>query len=493
MRRRSAQLVHLLVIAACGAIAGSFSPSAHAAPPTLHTAFFDPMNLPATGGELLFRRVAESGARYVRLTLNWRAVAPIVRPPGFDETNPAEPAYRWASFDREVTLAVANGLAPVVGVLWAPNWAEARSEEGPPGGRRPNAAALGRFMRSAAARYGGSFGSLPRVRYWQVWNEPNLSTFLAPQLVGRRPFAPAHYGTMVNEVAAAVKAVHGDNLVVAGGTAPFRDRTPSVYDVNPQWGPLTFMRELFCLSRLLEPTCRTSVRFDVWAHHPYTSGGPTRHATNRDDVSIGDLPELKAVLDAARRAGHIASPRAPALWVTEFSWDSSPPDPRGVPSALQTRWVAEGLYRMWKHGVSLVTWFLVRDLPMRSSFFQSGLWYRGSTVELDKPKPALRAFRFPFVGFSEKRGVYVWGRTPGGNAGQVLVEQSFNGGWKRLGILRTNGHGLFQYRFRTGRRGWVRARVVGTGDRAVPFSLKRVPDRYFGAFGVAIEPGKPGD
>ena len=46
---------------------------------------------------------------------------------------------------------------------------------------------------------------------------------------------------MVNEVAAAVKSVHADNLVVAGGTSPFRDINPEVQKVNPRWGPLALV------------------------------------------------------------------------------------------------------------------------------------------------------------------------------------------------------------------------------------------------------------
>ena len=119
------------------------------------------------------------------------------------------------------------------------------------------------------------------------------------------------------------------------------------------------------------------------------------------------------MLNAAVRAGHVRSKGKPRFWVTEFSWDSKPPDPQGVPTVLHTRWVAEALYRMWLNGVSLVTWFSIRDQPLAASYYQSGLFYRGGTVAADRPKPALRAFRFPFVGFVERGGVRVWGRTPG--------------------------------------------------------------------------------
>src|SRR5439155_14349214 len=149
----------------------------------------------------------------------------------------------------------------------------------------------------------------------------------------------------------------------------------------------------------------------------YTSGGPTHHAQLANDVSIGDLPKLTRLLAAAARTDHLV--RRPQLWVTEFSWDSNPPDPQGVPVALQARWVSEALYRFWRNGVRVVAWFSVRDEPLATSFYQSSLWYRGTTMALDRPKPALEAFRFPVVGLPDGDGVLVWGRTPYGAPGRV--------------------------------------------------------------------------
>jgi hypothetical protein len=253
------------------------------------------------------------------------------------------------------------------------------------------------------------------------------------------------------------------------------------------------MRQLLCLGRNLEPVCRHKIRFDVWSHHPYTSGGPTHHAVLPDDVSIADLPEMRKVLQAAIKAGIVVGKKPVPFWVTEFSWDSKPPDPKGIPEWLHARWVAEGLFRMWKHGVGLVAWLQLRDDPMATSFSQGGLYLRASRLENDRPKAALRAFRFPFVAFPDRGRVYVWGRTPGSRPGRILVEQTFRGGWRQLGTFRTNRHGIFQNRLRGSTRGHVRATVLGTGVTARPFSLKHVPDRFFSVAGqpTLLEPKKP--
>ncbi len=399
----------------------------------------------------------------------WSSVAPK-RPA--NPADPDDPAYRWGDVDRAIRLAFQNRLQPIVDILHTPAWAAAAP---PASAVTPDPVAFGRFAKAAATRYSGSFAGLPRVRYWQAWNEPNLNLYLKPQYVGTTPFSPGWYRTMVNRFAEAVKSIHADNLVIAGGTAPFGG--------DEGFAPLRFMRELFCLSPSLKRKCGEKIHFDVWSHHPYTSGGPTHHAAAANDVSLGDLPKMRRVLIAGVKAGNIVSSQSVRFWVTEFSWDSNPPDPKGVPIRLEARWVAEALYRMWRSGVTLVTWFSLRDEPLYQSFFQSGLFFRGASLTTARPKPAFTAFRFPVVGIPIEHGFRVWGRTPSGKPGRVIVEQSFKGGWNRLAILRTDRFGIFQKSFERRATGRVRAQLAGFPERATPFGLRRLADRGYNPFG----------
>lgn len=127
--------------------------------------------------------------------------------------------------------------------------------------------------------------------------------------------------------------------------------------------------------RNLRPTSSARAQFDVCAHHPYTSGGPRHLAYFPDDVSLGDLPKLKAVLDAGTRTCKTVSRHRVRFWVTEFSWDTSPLGPQSVRLALQARWVAEAMYTMWRNGVSLVTSFTLLDSWFPDSPYQSGLYF----------------------------------------------------------------------------------------------------------------------
>jgi hypothetical protein len=442
----------------------------------------------------IFDRVRGAGGTHVRLFLVWSSVAPggSTKPTAFDAANPADPHYRWSDFDREIRLARDKGLVPIVDIYGAPRWAEGEGD-GMAGTVRPDAGELGLFARAAALRYGGSFLDLPRVRNWMVWNEPNLHLSLNPQFEAGQPASPTIYRRLVNAMADAVKAVHPDNLVVAGGTAPFRDL--SITHTN--WGPLGFMRELLCLGPDLKPKCAHRVRFDVWSHHPYTSGGPTRSAVLPDDVSMGDLAEMRTVLHAGVAAGNVLAEGPLRFWVTEFSWDSSPPDPRGVPLELLKRWTAEALFHMWRQGVDLLTWLSVRDFPLDPTGLnyqqvQAGLYFRGATLAEDQPKPHLQSFRFPFVAFPAVDGVRVWGRTPAGRQANVVVQQRFKGGWTELGTLTSDQHGIVQGRLAGSAVAHVRARTADLGEESAEFAPRPEPDRTFTPHGGAqLEPDRP--
>jgi hypothetical protein len=282
-----------------------------------------------------------------------------------------------------------------------------------------------------------------------------------------------------------VHAVHADNVVVAGALFPFVINRPGGFSV----GPYRFMRDLLCLSEALKtvPNCGPPLAADVWSHHPYTSGGPTHRASNRDAISLGDLRKMKRLLDAAVKQKRFASSRRVVFWATEFGWDTSPSDPKGVPLKLHARWVSEALFRMWEAGVSLVTWYRLRDGPPDGPV-QSGLWFRcAGGVACDTPKSnSLKAFRFPFVAFRAGRGrVRVWGRTPEGKRARVAIERSQGRRWRRLKTLRADARGMFLKRIAGPRNGTIRARVLNSGEASVGFSLKPVPDRPFNPFGSA--------
>lgn len=398
--------------------------------------FYDPVYNTADRAVWLDRTLDEGGS-IVRIMPAWSSIAPDSRPTGFAAADPADPAYRWEAADGAVRDAASRGLGILFSLSGAPPWAQGAHRPADAGGTwRPDPQELAAFATAAARRYSGRFPdperpgeSLPRVRYWQIWNEPNLTSNLSPQWVrsGKRYTAvsPGVYRDLLNAGYAAIKAVDKTNFVVAAGTAPFGDPTPG----GRRIAPVDFWRKLYA----------KSVHLDAVSHHPYSVGGPERRALNPDDVAVPDLGKLKRVLRTAQRSGHVL-PRGPKpFWVTEISWDSSPPDPYGVPEATHARWVAGALYELWRQGVSVVTWFQIRDQhpdPSYAATNQSGVFF-----EDGRPKLAATAFRFPFIAHRRNGRVAYWGRAP--EKATILLQRRAPSGWRTVRAVKRRGDGLF--------------------------------------------------
>lgn len=409
--------------------------SAPAAARPLELGFFD--SVFSAGGDssdTWLGRSADAGAGIVRIDIGWPVPNTPRRPAGFDARNPADPHYDFTRADAAIRDAAAHGLRVLASFTGAPRWAEGarRPKDAMPGTWRPDPRAIEAYGAALARRYSGAFpdplrpgSALPRVEAFQVWNEPNIPKYLSPQWIGRRPASPGWYRLMLNAFYRGVKSQAPRALVVTAGTGPFGDALP-----GGRLMPTRFWRELLCVdtdgAHLRGRRCAGAAHFDVLSHHPYSVGSPTRRALNGDDVSIPDLAKLRAVLRAAERGGGALPRIHHRMWVTEVSYDSSPPDPDGIPAARHARFLEQTLYLLWSAGVDTVIWFQIRDQPPDPSYIatnQSGVY----TLD-GRPKPALAAFRFPLVAARSGDRMRVWGRAP--VTGVVALEARRARGWR---------------------------------------------------------------
>jgi hypothetical protein len=444
------------------------APAAHGAAP-LHIGFFDSVYIaePAERDAWLDRTAAVA-ADTVRIDIGWPAVGGPTRPADFAARDPADPHYDFARADAAIVAARARGLRVLASFTGAPAWVDApgRPDDVAPGTWKPSPDALEEYGAALARRYSGSFPDparpgrlLPKVKAFQVWNEPNLSKYLNPQWAGSRPASPQVYKAMLNGFYKGVKSVSSKPLVVTAGTAPFGDPQAGGNRVQPA----RFWRELLCVrrvgGRLRATTCPTPARFDVLAHHPYSVGEPRRRALNADDVSIPDIAKLTGPLRTAERRGRALPRKRHPVWVTEASYDSGPPDPDGVPVATHARWLEEAFYLLWRQGVDTITWFQIRDqlpVPSFAASNQSGVFFSDG-----RPKPAATAFRLPLV--AERVGaksLRVWGRSP--VAGRLTIQRRTAAGWRTVRTLRVRRYATFLLRVarKTG-HDRVRARIGG--------------------------------
>ena len=110
-----------------------------------------------------------------------------------------------------------------------------------------------------------------------------------------------------------------------------------------------------------------------------------------DAVSLGNLRDWTRLVRAAVAAGHVVAhdgipKRRVPVWVSELSWDTSPPDPQGVPAGLHARWVAEALHTSWQAGARVVIWGQLRDYPLSGDplwgGYQSGFYTYGDVANM---------------------------------------------------------------------------------------------------------------
>ena len=443
-------IVRIVIAAVVAAASFSLTTGIASAAAPLALGFYDPVYATAATGPWL-QRSADAGADIVKIDAGWPAATRPATP-----RDPADRAYDFRATDGAVRAASARGLQILLVFTGAPPWAEGagRPASALPGTWRPDPAAIGDYGAALARRYSGSYpdplgapGSvLPRVKAFQVWNEPNMAQYLTPQWSGRSTASPAIYRRMLNGFYAGVKSVPSKALVVSAGTAPFGDPGRGG---SRRMAPALFWRTLL--------SSRT--RFDVLAHHPYPGGSPHWKENYADDVSVNGMSRLTRILRAAERSGRALPRKRHRVWVTEVSYDSKPPDPNGVPLARHARWLDETLYLLWRAGVDTIVWFRVVDeapVPTYGDTNQSGIY------RLDgRAKPAARAFRFPFV--VERvpgggRSLEAWGRSP--IAGRVTIERRRGARWIAVRRVTAGRHGTFLVRVPASvRPGSLRARV----------------------------------
>jgi hypothetical protein len=445
---------------AIAALALAAAPASAARP--LALGLFDPRYGVADpdAERFLFDSTAAAGAQIAKIGVAWRAV--VTSAPA-NPADPADPAYDFDYVDRAVRDAAARGLEPMLMAWSAPDFAEGpgRPADAAVGAWKPSPGAFADFGRALATRYSGGFataaGGLPRVRYFQAWNEPNLHHHLAPQYEGETPVSASTYRELLNAFHDSVKAVSADNVVVTAGTGPYGDEPPS-----GRTRPLRFWRRLLCLDADSKATaCPARARFDVLAHHPISpNASPARPPSSRDDLTAANFGSLRKLLRAAEAQGTTATAGRHPLWATELWWETSPPDAaQGVRPRVQARRIARAFSLLWRQGASAAIYFTVRDDPYVPAEYldiaSSGLFYLSGD-----PKPAATAFRFPFVTSpAGKRTLIAWTRAPAG--GKLRIKVRRRGHWRTVRERRVDAGEVFEVRLAAdvGRR--LRAQVGG--------------------------------
>jgi putative glycosyl hydrolase len=328
-----------------------------------------------------FNQLRSLRAGIVRTTLDWSHVAKRrpVKP-----ADPADPAYNWTAVDKVVDEADKKGVRVLLAIYGTPRWAGAARNRVP---RRPLDLRL--FATAAALRYSGTYTvkeqeneperTLPAVRRWLAWNEPNNPIFLRPQwkMVARkwRVQAAYDYAKICSAISSGVHATRlAGQKVACGATGPRGNDAPR--SSRASTSPLLFM------SWLRRAGLR---RMDAYAHHPYyghRSEKPTTVSRSKKAVTMGNIGDL------IKRVNQLWGAKT-RVWVTEYGYQTNPPDRLfGVSYRNQARYMHQAVAMAKKtRRIDMFVWFLIRDEPRLSG------WQSGVLTRRGARKPAYRAFQ----------------------------------------------------------------------------------------------------
>jgi hypothetical protein len=402
------------------------------------------------------------GATEVRVSAPWFDIyvngpRAVTEPHGFNGADPRSPEYDFTALDQIVRDAPRYGITVDLSLTGgAPVWATGGGQ--PAGGPfpewRPSAREYGKFVQAVGTRYDGRFrptagaAALPRVRVWEIWNEPNFGPDLAPQSINKSSVStsPGIYRGLVDAAWSALgHSGHGHDTVILGNldARGLRGR-PTKHNPDGYPGtfaptkPIAFIRSLYCLDGGLHPirgktakamgcptTAAGSRRFRRdhpglfqaagFADHPYqdTTAPNRTDSSDRDFAELIQIPHMAHVLDEAQHA--YGSGHRFGIYNNEFGYITNPPThSQPFPSpALAATWINFAEYISYNDPrlVSTMQFLLEDPIPTQTlefGGFASGLIFSGG-----KLKPSYDAYRLPVympaTSVRRNHSTLVWG------------------------------------------------------------------------------------
>src|SRR5689334_1488200 len=265
-RRRRARRLFAVAALACAAL-----PTAPAlAAPDQLSLIEDEKLMLESGPEVQAQALDEAkalGADLIRANVIWARVAPssnsTKKPKGFNGKKPESYGGNLAMLDSFVAGAQARGMQVLLTPTGPiPAWASRC--KGSVAARKvckPDPKLFGDFVRALGTKY-------PTVKYWSIWNEPNLGSWLKPQyeVVGGVAVqkSASLYRSLAKSAISSLRATGHKTTtdqIWLGETAPLGDdpsgcsaqrklRAPKGCAKKiTKTSPETFLRGVFCLSK----------------------------------------------------------------------------------------------------------------------------------------------------------------------------------------------------------------------------------------------------
>lgn len=213
--------------------------------------------------------VKQAGISWIRIDVKWSQIERTRGQINFIET------------DRVIDYALGNGLSVYASISETPDWANNGQ-----GGNYPavNPQDWFNFVARVVNRY------QTRVKYWGIWNEPNMKEFFAP---GKDEFV---------------------QQVFLPAAQAIRETDPAAFIVGPELAHLTSTGSewYFWMTYILE---QCSSYLDVISHHIYENRG-VYYLFELLESGDGLVPSVKSII---QDSGQDNKP----FWLSETGWNTS--------------------------------------------------------------------------------------------------------------------------------------------------------------------------
>ncbi len=244
---------------------------------------------------------ADAGLGWVKQQFPWES---IEKSPGrFWDDRRQEST--WDKFDYIVQAAARYGLEVIARIDRPPPWA--REPDSTPMSPPSDYAAYGRFVYEVAKRYstGSPHG---RIRFYQIWNEPNLT-----EEWGNKPVDAKAYVELLKVAYREIKRADPNAYVLSAPLAQTLERN------QQHMSDIVFLEEMY--------KAGAKPYFDILFANAYGFDLPPEDPPNPQVLNFARVQLLREVMERYGDADK-------AVWFNEFGWNASPPD---MP-AEEVRW-----------------------------------------------------------------------------------------------------------------------------------------------------------
>lgn len=294
--------------------------------------------------EETLRLLNEAGFGFIRQEFTWEDIEIHAKGDFTDRRNEGTIGIvdAWVKYDNIVDLANQYDIEVIARLSNPPSWSRALTNTigtlAPP----DNITDYGDFVEAIVQRYDG------KVRYYQLWNEPNIY----PEW-GEQPVSPEDFTALLCEGYQRAKQVNPDVVVLSPALAQTQG-TPDRRNLN----------DLVFLARMYEAGAKEC--FDVLSAQAYgLFSGPTNHRLSPSRINIQRMLYHR---DLMVRYGDKQKP----VWVSEAGWNSVPEDWEGFAQYGRVDEETKGTYALelfervadewsWVGVVNL--WYLKKPAP----------------------------------------------------------------------------------------------------------------------------------